>query len=123
MSCNCQINVYNNSCEASGMWDETRVARKEHKCCECNATIKPGQKYEIATCIVDRGWSSYKTCIDCISVRDALFCSWVYTELWESVARELNSLPSSECMMQMTKRGRDMVCDLLESSWNDDDEN
>jgi hypothetical protein len=29
-------------------------------------------------------------------------------------------LPSSDCMMAMTKRGRDKVCDLLERYLSDD---
>ena len=49
---------------------EFPVALKEHICCECEAKIKPGEKYERATLFFDGSFSQYKTCIPCQSIRD-----------------------------------------------------
>lgn len=46
------------------------IARKEHTCCECRGTIKPGERYYKFTGVWDAEWSTYKTCSDCEEIRD-----------------------------------------------------
>lgn len=66
--------------------DVVRTARKEHVCCECRDTIKPGDRYEYASGVWD-GWpSSYKTCLSCVEIRMHFQCEgWIYERLWEDL--------------------------------------
>jgi hypothetical protein len=53
--------------------DKRRVARKEHKCCECNALIKKGETYRYFSGIWDGEAMDFKTCMACEAKKDA-FC-------------------------------------------------
>jgi len=53
-------------------WQCVRRARKEHRCCECRITIEPGTRYEYVSGIWDGYANSYKTCLGCVSLRDAV---------------------------------------------------
>lgn len=48
-----------------------RTARKDHKCCECGETISRGDRYEYSSGVWDGVPSSYKTCLQCMDLRDA----------------------------------------------------
>jgi len=122
MSCSCILSVDHDS--GPDCFRETNpIARKSHRCCECDREIAPGEKYERVDGIWEGYPRSYKTCIDCASVRNSLFCSYIYTEMWEALGESFNScpeLPSSKCMSELTTAARDKVCDLLEEYWGDD---
>lgn len=129
MSCSCVIDIDHNS---GPMFLSERIvqARKTHTCCECGCTIQRGDHYEYVSGLWgsswDGAWNNYKTCLDCVSVRQNLFCSWIYTQMWEDLYNRIScdddNLPSSECMMGLTKRARDKVCDLYEEIWEEDGE-
>jgi hypothetical protein len=61
-------------------------ARKEHKCCECDAKISVGEKYER----VKGKWSgeifTFKTCLICKRIRED-YCptGWEYGGLQEAI--------------------------------------
>lgn len=64
------------------------VARKVHKCHECRRDIQPGERYEYHAGLLDGGWVTYKTCQQCLSVREWLIqvCSgWVYGQIGEDL--------------------------------------
>lgn len=45
-----------------------RTARKSHRCCECMATIDPGERYVVCSGVSDgEGWS-YKLCAFCCAL-------------------------------------------------------
>jgi len=94
-------------------------ARKTHVCCECHRTINIGEQYELYKGLWDGNWDAYKTCIDCKSVRDVLFCSWTYEIMWDDIADQFRGgePPSSDCMIQLTKPARDKLCDIIEDGW------
>lgn len=49
------------------------LARKVHHCCECLRDIQPGEYYERTSGIwQDSGGGTYKTCGDCMKLRDTL---------------------------------------------------
>ena len=50
--------------------DEYRLARKPHKCCECGGTIFYKERYHIFTGIWDDNWQTFKTCNDCMEIRN-----------------------------------------------------
>lgn len=50
---------------------EQRKARKEHKCCECGAIVKPGEHYTYSHGVWDGSGQSFKQCLDCAEVSSA----------------------------------------------------
>lgn len=46
-----------------------RVARKEHRCCECRGVIKPGEKYSYVFGVWSGDVMTFKTCPDCNQLR------------------------------------------------------
>jgi hypothetical protein len=67
--------------------DVIRKARKEHECCECGESIRPGQKYEDATGIDGEGESyQFRTCLTCKAIREH-YCphGWMWTCLAETI--------------------------------------
>jgi len=110
--------------EGPEVCSETRPkARKEHRCCECRRIIKKGEQYNNTSGLWDGGWDTYKTCTDCESIRDALFCSFIYETLWGQLSETFSDspeVPSAECMMKLTKPARDKVCDLIEKYWEEE---
>jgi hypothetical protein len=51
---------------------EVRKARKEHKCCECNRTIKIRYRYQMFKGIWDGKAARFKTCNPCALLRDEI---------------------------------------------------
>jgi hypothetical protein len=51
-------------------YNYTRVARKEHHCCECDEVIAKGQRYEYYSGIWDGRPDAFKTCLSCAEIRD-----------------------------------------------------
>ena len=45
-------------------------ARKEHFCCECDRTIRVGEKYERVSGKWDGALAEFKTCLGCSRLRD-----------------------------------------------------
>jgi len=66
--------------------NEIRKARKQHVCCECRATIEPGQRYEYAVGKYEDGgmWTA-KTCMTCRRIRRDFCKSWTYGGLREAL--------------------------------------
>lgn len=64
------------------------VARKEHRCCECRNTIRPGERYERHSGKWDGEMSTFCWCHRCsglaayIRAHVPCFC-WTYTSLHE----------------------------------------
>jgi len=102
-----------------------RIARKQHKCCECGRVIEPREKYEYVTGKWARERSVYKTCPDCLSVREAFMCgSYYYTQVWEYVNEhlvEMGGKIASDCLLSLTKRARELACDMIQEIWDEDD--
>lgn len=100
-----------------------RKALKEHKCYECGKIILPGEKY----CYESGKWAdeihSYRTCLDCLSIRDEIFCSYVYGNIWEDLREQIGGygIPES-CIANLTQRAREMVCEEIEGQWEEDEE-
>jgi len=75
--------------EPGGFSDyKTRTARKAHRCGECSAWIKPGERYEYAWGCHEGWWWDAKTCAVCARIRRDFFkCGFHYEclaeELWE----------------------------------------
>ncbi len=50
--------------------ESTPTARRQHKCCECQGAILPGQKYQRAAGQWDGRMDVFKTCMPCVEARD-----------------------------------------------------
>jgi hypothetical protein len=102
---------------------DKRTARKPHKCCECDRQIDKGETYYYDTVLYDREWDHYKTCADCYSVRNAFFCDgWPYGDVWMALTEHLRDMrgeiPESKCMMSLTTKAREKVCEIIEKIWS-----
>lgn len=75
-----------NDAPASVWSSETRRSAKEHHCIECGEMIKRGDRYEYATGCWDGRWSTFKTCLSCVEIRDHFACNgWIYGQLWDDL--------------------------------------
>lgn len=103
-----------------------RVAKKEHKCTECEEIIKPDEWYEYVSGKWESDFLVYKTCKDCLSVRDTFFCEGhCFGNIWEDLIKYINTLDgkiSSDCITVLTPYAREQVCDLIEECWRDKEE-
>lgn len=46
------------------------VGRKDYKCCECGVALPKGTKHEYVWGLWDGSSGTYRTCLDCVAVRD-----------------------------------------------------
>jgi hypothetical protein len=95
---------------------ERRKARKEHKCSECGRIIQKGETYEYVSGKWDGNIMHYKTCADCLSIRDAMFCegwahSGLYDDLWDYL-RESDVLPENS-LESLTERAQEKVMGMI----------
>lgn len=69
-----------------------RTARKAHKCCECRDTIQPGEQYRYESGIWDGEPASFKTCLDCLDLRNQFCCDgWEYGRVREMIREEIDN--------------------------------
>jgi hypothetical protein len=101
-------------------------ARKIHTCSECGCEIKPGNRYEKVFGKWGGDLSTYKTCPDCLSVRDVFFCDgFFHGMIWERLAEHISDMDgkiSSECLVALTSKARSDVCEIIERVWGDGDD-
>lgn len=100
---------------------EMVTARKQHKCSECWKVINPKEQYEVATGMYDGYFSRYKTCKDCLSLRETFFCQdSLHTSLYELLNEYLyecsNSITSIE-LEKLTPRAKNYVINLIDEIW------
>lgn len=62
-------------------------AAKEHHCTECHEAIPKGAEYELAKGCWDGHWSTYKTCLSCVEIRDHFACEngYVFGDVWSQL--------------------------------------
>lgn len=96
----------------------TPTAKKNHECCECGRIINTGEKYRVESGVWDGEPARFKTCIDCISIRDAFFCNgYIYTQILEDLDNHIQDSDgqiSSEAIALLTPDARDRVLDMLD---------
>ena len=117
--CSC---VYVGDYEVADFHTSTeRKAIKEHKCCECGRTINRGEIYEYVSTKYDGDIDTFKTCLDCLSIRWVFFCNgWLYEGmkeyLWEHLLEGFGDI-SEDCLCELTPRARALVCGMIEEIW------
>lgn len=72
---------------ASMYAQKNRHAAKDHRCSECQETIPKGTTYEHVKGLWDGSWSTYKTCLSCVEIRNHFACEsdWTFGELWSQL--------------------------------------
>jgi len=70
------------------------LARRHHRCSECGRAIPPGERYERVEALWDGPWSTVKTCVWCLGLRDIIesrapcFC-WLHHDLVDTMVQFL----------------------------------
>lgn len=68
-------------------------ARKKYECYECGNKISAGDKYEYTSGMWEGDWSTFRTCLSCVEIRNHFSCGgWIYGRLWEDL--ENNFFPT-----------------------------
>lgn len=70
-----------------------RVARRDHKCCECRNVISKGSEYQYVSGMWDGVIHTYKTCTNCADLRDSLsdVTCWYYGGLSDAYNEYLSA--------------------------------
>jgi hypothetical protein len=104
---------------------EMRMARKSCTCGECGRTIQSHETYEHSRQKYDGNWYLNKTCADCLSIRESFFCNgWLFGSVLDDLREHINELHgeiASECLVPLTPRAREVVCDMIEEAWPEED--
>jgi len=121
MQCSCEVETNIDDANMPSFHDiKTPVARSLHKCGECGRAICPGHRYERAAGVWDGKWEVYKTCADCLSVREQFFNLYLYGGIWEdlqyTIEEWLYEVPES-CIAALTPAARSKVCEIIERGW------
>lgn len=121
MICSCIDAVWEDDCNTF----ETKrhyTAKKNHVCNECNRVIATGERYEYIAAKYDGEFYSVKTCFDCVSMRDALFCTAYYGNIWCNVEEEIkewvynNTVPWAK-LSTLTHTARERILEIIEEAY------
>ncbi len=108
-------------------YSKIRKARKGHTCTECRREIKPGEHYEHVTGKWEGELDTFKTCPECLDIRNIFFCeSWAFGQIKSNLRANIYSRDgevSEACMAALTPKARAIVCDIIERYWEDVDDN
>jgi hypothetical protein len=92
-------------------------------CGECGYEID-GEKHEVFIGAWEEPTKSYQvhiTCVDCLSIRDEFFCEmYCYGDVLSEVSDHVYDLSgeiSSECLLALTPRAREMVLDMIDATF------
>ena len=124
MGCSCEIDM-DVSDFSEILFEKIVKARKEHRCHECYTTIKCGDEYYKEKSLYDGTISTHKTCMDCKSIRDNMVCSFYWGEIMEAVRDGIQDSwgkVSEDCLSKLTPKARERICEIIESTWDDDEE-
>jgi hypothetical protein len=119
LDCACNIEVEHDS--GPELFKQKIVmACKEHWCCECGELIIKGTEYEYVKGKWDGVFIKYKTCLNCASLRNEFFTSYMYTQLWEDFDGYLESCDGDipeDCITELLPLARGRVCEKIEDYW------
>lgn len=112
------------ACEYDGDYDnpafhteETRRARKRHRCDECGAAIMPGQMYTVGKGMFDGDFYANKTCAGCQNVRDVVCNCAPVGDLWQSQHDESLRMEVQEggalCLDGLSPEGAAKLSDMI----------
>lgn len=133
MDCSCQINIDIDYYHYEEISCNQTTAANNFKCCECNEIIPANDKHWVD--IMKATWENppkidiFRTCIDCMSVRNEIFCDFQFESMWELLYDYLadDGLIPESCIVKLTPKARDTIYNAIEEVWkhfeDEDDEN
>ena len=121
MDCSC-IGSDGDNCD---FWDfepteSFPIAKKNWKCQECGRVISKGEKYSGYSGKAEGSWIVHRSCMDCQSVTENLFCSWTFGKVWDALSDYIwdsGGEISWSKVAKLTPVARGKVCDLIEKCW------
>jgi len=100
---------------------ETLIAKTQHICHECKEIIKVNDQYCKEKGKIENEIRTFKTCLDCLSIRNVFFCNdWYYEMLWEFLIEHIKDSGcdiSEDCLVDLTPIARNKVCEIIEKCW------
>jgi len=99
------------------------TARKHHTCEECGCDIEPGMRYELYKGVQEGIIFTCKTCLDCVSIREAFFeqgiaqFGTVLDEVYENIVYELDGEVDSKCILPLTDKAKKKIFGYIEEAW------
>lgn len=88
-------------------------ARKAHRCCECYRDIPKGVEYQRIAGKYDGQVDTYKTCLDCMNIRNGLQCdegvglgdlweqvSYIFSEFNTTCLQKIKTVSAKEYMLE-----------------------
>lgn len=98
---------------------EERRAKKQHKCTECKKIIKPKETYTYEKTMYDGDTEEWKTCLDCLSVREAFFChGFILGEIWSLLWDHFMNDGIDDCfgkkVLKLTEGAKEKVLKLMD---------
>jgi hypothetical protein len=89
MSDNCLFDFADSAIRPDFIKYRVETAKQPHQCCECGMAISALEQYEHVTGTWNDDFKTYKTCLPCVEIRDELFCSYIFTEMYNSLGMEV----------------------------------
>jgi hypothetical protein len=100
----CEVCIGNGDYDVGPEFHDANVvkARKAHRCYECRRTITAGSYYESVVGKWDGDFLTFKTCLDCMNIRDGLTCGsgFTYGELWENISEVFDEI-NTGCLVKI----------------------
>jgi len=120
MNCSCVAVDYD--CDWVDLVEKTKpVARKKHRCVECDRDILPGEKYEIQKYVFEGEFETHKTCSECVEIRDMFSCEgYRYGSILNDFEDDLINADcdlSESCIAELSLKAREIVCEMIEGCW------
>ena len=100
------------------------TARRDYRCKECGCKIVAGSEFVVEG-IIDhvKRTRVYRTCLDCMSVIEHLFCSYFIGGIWGAMKTRIADDPDfvipESGIAKLTPKAREKVCELIEGYWED----
>lgn len=116
----CACVIETSDYEPAACFSETdRTERKAHVCCECSRTIEPGETYRHESGVWDGRPASYRTCVDCVSIRNTYTCGYIYGMLLVSLREYIEETDGQlGGLDKLTPAARERVIGLIQEQWD-----
>jgi hypothetical protein len=74
--------------------DIVKACRKPFLCCECKREVPKGKPYEKSVMKYEGDFYTYRTCMDCVNIRDGLRCGqgFLCESLWDDITEVFDQI-------------------------------
>jgi hypothetical protein len=120
MECAC-IDMIHDGDFVDLIYDQKIMAFYPIKCEECHRPVEK-EEYIIGKYEYGEQTNYHRTCLDCMSVRDNLFCGFQYSMIWNDLKDNIMEYPdgiSFANIAKLTKKAREKVCEIIECLWDE----